>query len=198
MADIKNKEIGASIKRSREEKGLTQEAFAALLELTPRMIQRYEDGNFPKYKKDKIVKIDQILGSNFYDIIYDNKLQSEGHGTAVAGISLLGLEPSEIPHTKLELGDINVTVADYIRLQDEFRKVQGDFLQSLLQKNEASSTSLDVQLGEIMKTMRIDHSQILKALDKVLALPPGSLSKENDKIKDAVDKKVKEKSSPKD
>lgn len=59
------------LKKSREAKGLSQEQLAKKAGVTERMIQRYEAGEFPKFKKEKIQNIDKILGTNLHDIIYD-------------------------------------------------------------------------------------------------------------------------------
>lgn len=69
---MKPKEI---IKKAREAKGLTQEAFAASIGLSPRTYQRYEEGVFPKYRTDTVRLVDKNLGTNIYDILYANKVQ---------------------------------------------------------------------------------------------------------------------------
>lgn len=65
------------IKTAREGKGLTQAQLADIIEVSDRMIQRYEEGKFPKFKSEKIKKLDQTLGIKIYDIIYDTKNNTE-------------------------------------------------------------------------------------------------------------------------
>lgn len=62
------------LKNARIDKGLTQEAIAADIGISMRMYQRYEDGLFPKYKSENIKKLDQLLGINISDIIYDSNV----------------------------------------------------------------------------------------------------------------------------
>lgn len=65
------------LKKARKAKGLSQEAMAEKLGLSMRMYQRYEDGNFPKYKSENIRAIDKLLGTNLCDIIYDTNVPRE-------------------------------------------------------------------------------------------------------------------------
>ena len=37
-----------------------------------RMYQKIEDGQFPKFKRENIRKLDQILGTNVYELIYES------------------------------------------------------------------------------------------------------------------------------
>lgn len=60
------------LKKARKVKGYTQETFAAEIGVTPRAYQRYENGEFPKFKNDTIKEIDKILGTNLCEILYDN------------------------------------------------------------------------------------------------------------------------------
>lgn len=65
------------LQKARKHKGFTQEALAAELGITHRMIQRYEEGQWPKYKSKNIVAIDKLLGTNLNEIIYDKKVPRE-------------------------------------------------------------------------------------------------------------------------
>lgn len=164
-------QVANKIKEKIKDKGGNKSEIGRLLGVSSQLLGQYERGR-QKPKPDFYLKWKEVYGE---DLLTETIVSNENN---------VLLKP-------LDLGNIKTTVADYINLQ-------GEFIKHLLQGKEANSTAIDVQLGELMKTMRIDHSQILQALDKVLALPPGSLSKETDKIKDAVDKKVKERSNSKD
>lgn len=61
------------IKKAREAKGWTQTTVAKKLELGLRQYQNIEAGKFPKYKNEIIEKLDRILGTNVYAIIYEGK-----------------------------------------------------------------------------------------------------------------------------
>jgi hypothetical protein len=41
-----------------------------------RAVQKLEDGDFPKYKKDSILAVDKVLGTNLYERIYEQALPS--------------------------------------------------------------------------------------------------------------------------
>lgn len=65
------------LKKARESKRITQSEMAARIAkglnggYSLRQYQRLEDGQFPKYKMNAIVQIDEILGTNLAAIIYD-------------------------------------------------------------------------------------------------------------------------------
>lgn len=61
------------LKKARVAKGYTQKTFADKIGITQRAYQRYEKGDFPKYKNDTIKDIDDILGTSLGEILYDNK-----------------------------------------------------------------------------------------------------------------------------
>jgi len=59
--------------QERENKMLTQQGMADKLGISLRNYQRYEEGLFPKHKTDIVIRIDDILGTNIYALVYDNK-----------------------------------------------------------------------------------------------------------------------------
>lgn len=61
------------LQSARKKKGLSQEALAAKIGISHRMLQRYEEGRFPKYKSDVVKRIDEVLGTNLYELIYESK-----------------------------------------------------------------------------------------------------------------------------
>jgi len=74
MEQIKPKDI---LKKAREEKRITQAEMADRIAngmkqgYSLRQYQRLEDGQFPKYKMNAIIQVDQILGTHLAAIIYD-------------------------------------------------------------------------------------------------------------------------------
>lgn len=62
---------------ARESKGLTQTELADKLGIGLRMYQKIEDGNFPKYKIQQVKEMDLILGTNLYELIYEQKSSSD-------------------------------------------------------------------------------------------------------------------------
>ncbi len=59
------------LREARELKRLTQSEVAEHVNLSLRAYQRFENGEFPKYKSEKIEAIDKFLGTSLYDMIYD-------------------------------------------------------------------------------------------------------------------------------
>lgn len=80
MQHLKPKDI---LKRAREEKRITQAEMADRIAkglnqgYSLRQYQRLEDGQFPKYKMNAILQVDQILGTNLAAIIYDKNIHTE-------------------------------------------------------------------------------------------------------------------------
>lgn len=66
------------LKEARERKGLTQTEIGNDIGIGLRMYQKIEAGQFPKYKTEQIKKIDQILNTNLYELVYE---QDVPHGT---------------------------------------------------------------------------------------------------------------------
>ncbi len=68
--ELKPEEI---LKAAREAKGYTQTQLGELVGLKLRTYQTLESGVFPTFKTDSIQKLDTILGTNLYALIYAKK-----------------------------------------------------------------------------------------------------------------------------
>ena len=75
MEQKSNKSPQQILKEARDKTPFTQSDMAAKLGIGLRMYQKIEDGQFPKYKTDQIKKIDSILGTNLYELIYEQNVQ---------------------------------------------------------------------------------------------------------------------------
>jgi len=70
------------LKKAREEKRITQSEMADRIArgmkqgYSLRQYQRLEDGQFPKYKMNAVIQVDQILGTNLAAIIYDKNIHT--------------------------------------------------------------------------------------------------------------------------
>lgn len=75
-----NKIAAKKLVEARERRGYTQTQVADLLAealsqtYSLRQYQKLEEGKFPKYKKEVVEKIDKILGSSIYELIYDQNV----------------------------------------------------------------------------------------------------------------------------
>lgn len=65
------------LRNARITKGFTQEQMAERLEISHRNYQRYEDGLFPKFRSLNIKKIDDILGTALFPLLYDKQITQE-------------------------------------------------------------------------------------------------------------------------
>lgn len=74
-----NKEAGNKLEKARKAKGLKQQTVADILaeklgqSYSVRQYQKMEDGEFPKFKKEVVKQLDDILGTNLYEEIYEQK-----------------------------------------------------------------------------------------------------------------------------
>jgi transcriptional regulator with XRE-family HTH domain len=67
--------IGDQLKKARESRKMRQEDMALKLGISSRQYQKYEDGEFPKFKTEPIKQIDAILGTNIYEQVYEQEVQ---------------------------------------------------------------------------------------------------------------------------
>ena len=75
-----NKKPEDVLKEAREKKHLTQLEIAEKLGISSRQYQNYEEGKFPKFKRDAVKNIDQLLGTNIYAIIYEENVPRAPYG----------------------------------------------------------------------------------------------------------------------
>lgn len=66
------------LQKSREKKKLTQQDVADKIGMTLRQYNKYEAGKFPKYKSESIKAIDALLGTNLYELIYEQIKEQSG------------------------------------------------------------------------------------------------------------------------
>lgn len=59
------------LKSAREKKKLKQQDVADKIGVTLRQYNKYEAGAFPKYKSSNVRAIDTLLGTNIYELIYE-------------------------------------------------------------------------------------------------------------------------------
>jgi transcriptional regulator with XRE-family HTH domain len=59
------------LKSARVKKKLKQQDVADKIGVTLRQYNKYEAGTFPKYKSSNVTAIDMLLGTNIYELIYE-------------------------------------------------------------------------------------------------------------------------------
>lgn len=77
------------MENARKKKGWTQSEVAKKLDITLRQYQKYVAGNFPKFKNDAVKKIDALLGTNIYELIYEQSVH-ETHETTESLPDIIG------------------------------------------------------------------------------------------------------------
>jgi transcriptional regulator with XRE-family HTH domain len=159
---------GELLKTAREEKGIKQEKLAKDLNINIRTIQRYENGQFPKFRDDSIKAIDEYLGTKIYDILYDKKVSHET------------LDPTErlIAEKEARRQDAERKANEYFQLNRELIGIIKDKLTDILVN---SAESID-QLTEIGRTLRVGGIVERKSLDRLEHQPEGTNEKESDKL----------------
>lgn len=74
-----NVKAGHQLAKAREKSGFKQHQLAGLLAkklkqgYTTRQYQKLEGGDFPKYKKQIVKAVDEILGSSIFALVYEQK-----------------------------------------------------------------------------------------------------------------------------
>lgn len=107
------------LKSSRAAKGFTQQDMADKIQLSLRMYQRYEEGLFPKYKSEQVRRLDELLETNLYDMIYDIKSDN---------LSDFAVSEPQIGYTKKRQKQKNESAPYLIRFVN--RKVQAGYVKS--------------------------------------------------------------------
>jgi len=70
-SEEKRAKAGKSMRTAREKRGWTQDQIAEKMGITLRQYNKYENGDFPKYKQGVAEKIDEILGTRTRELIYE-------------------------------------------------------------------------------------------------------------------------------
>jgi transcriptional regulator with XRE-family HTH domain len=81
-----NKDAAQKIATARESKGWRQEDMADKLGLSLRQYSKYENGEFPKFKREVVKQIDSILGIKVYESIYEQNVPREQSTQAAPAI----------------------------------------------------------------------------------------------------------------
>jgi transcriptional regulator with XRE-family HTH domain len=96
---------------AREKKKLTQDDMADKLGISLRQYHKYESGNFPKYKSEKIKQIDAILGINLYEHIYEQKFEDDLPNRFDINIQHIKELTKDVKEIKATVYVLKVTVA---------------------------------------------------------------------------------------
>lgn len=97
------------LRLAREKKKLKQQDVADKIGITLRQYNKYEAGDFPKYKSDNIRAIDTFLGTKIYELLYEQK--NEDRIEYEIGTPLFKELTKEIKQLKATVYILKVTVA---------------------------------------------------------------------------------------
>lgn len=74
QSEIENRKAGEIISKAREAKGWTQTVFAEILGVSSKQLRKYEQGKFPKYKRELVEKIDTKLGTSVSELLREQNV----------------------------------------------------------------------------------------------------------------------------
>lgn len=73
-AEIINAPAGQLITQGREAKGWKQSDLAAELSISTKQLRKYEQGKFPKFKREVVVQIDGLLGTKVGELLKEQNV----------------------------------------------------------------------------------------------------------------------------
>lgn len=154
------------LKLARESKGYTQQTLAERLGISSRMVQRYEEGVFPKYKSDNIKKIDDLLETKLYDILYDISVLHEpvinymgntnGNGNGDKD-KIISIQERELAGKEREIKRLEDQVADL--------KAQLETLRELKKTVTDFNSALKENLEDIHESVKLNQAEVLTVAD---------------------------------
>lgn len=161
------------IKTAREGKGLTQAQLADIVEVSDRMIQRYEEGKFPKFKSEKIKKLDETLGTKIYDIIYDKKSSLEDHyiERLIEQIEARRRDAEENAK-KMESHYQDMKAAlerAQITINEVLKPIQAQTIEILVNSKKAQEGILSLKTE-----MVAEHGEMMETMDQIAGNEPGT------------------------
>jgi len=118
------------LKKARERKNLRQEDIANTLGISVRQYNKYEAGEFPKYKKAIVVKIDELLGTNLVELIYEQDIQERQEDLE----GILGNYQERLLRTEATLEVFESAIAELLSKNSGDFKKKMDELRELVNK----------------------------------------------------------------
>lgn len=165
------------IKKAREAKKLTQSQLAENVGVSERMIQRYEEGKFPKFKSTKVKKLDGILGTQIYDKLYDRKsdtIKDSDNEYLERLIEEIEARRSDAEATAIKME------SHYNDMKNALERAQvtiNEILKPIKdQTQEILSSSKKVQEGlHALKTEIVaEHGEMMETMDQIAGNEPGT------------------------
>lgn len=138
------------LQSARKKKGLSQEALAAQIGISHRMLQRYEEGKFPKYKSSVVKKIDQVLGTSLYELIYE-------------------------PKAKESPANETISVAEHVAMLKDHNETLKKVILENLTTVQASLKTNQIIIRSIQVQQTAQHEIMLGSLDRLEKKKAGSL-----------------------
>lgn len=108
------------LKKAREKKKYKQQDVADKIGITLRQYNKYESGEFPKFKTDSIKAIDQLLGTKLHELIYEQKEDQQVPVEFTADRDKLMIEMlKEIIRLNARVDTLTITLADIVSKVDK-------------------------------------------------------------------------------
>ena len=117
------------LKKARERKKLTQSDVAKKVGITIRQYHKYESGQFPKYKSDSIQKIDELLGTKLFELIYEQNIPQDAEISGQLALiirdqneKIIRLEAYVEVYESAIAGLLSETKSDFTKIVGELRE----------------------------------------------------------------------------
>lgn len=154
-----NKKAGEKLLDAREKKGWTQAVMAEKVGFSTKQLQKYEQGNFPKYNTSTIKTIDSLLGTRLYEEIYE---QSVPLSELQEGAAEYKLQRASQGNNAFTSQSINRLLDDHHTLVESNKeaihanRTLSDTNRDLVliiksQFNSTDQSTPDLSIGELMK-----------------------------------------------
>jgi phage repressor protein C with HTH and peptisase S24 domain len=144
------------LKNARENKGLTQTQIAEFIGVGLRMYQKIEDGQFPKYKTEQIKKIDNILNTNLYELIYEHT------ETLPSGNTVEILKPTE--------------QKSYIEKRREIKNNKEDATIQFYEVGAAAGTKQNAEIIPVQKRDALHIKDLFKGSEYAIRISGNSMT----------------------
>jgi transcriptional regulator with XRE-family HTH domain len=128
------------LRLARERKKLKQQDIADKIGITLRQYHKYEAGDFPKFRSDNVKAIDLLLGTKLYELIYEQKGESNAPVAFSADRDKLMVEMlKEIVKISAKVDILSITIADIVSKVDKkaIATVDSELIDSMNRRTEA-------------------------------------------------------------
>ncbi len=177
------KSIGDQIRKAREAKRWTQEQMADKLGITLRQYNKYEGGEFPKYKQEVVERIDQILGTTVRERIYEQNIPNKEASAAFGGDASAGVQ------------DLLGVLVQLMKTQNHILEEQKEEIKDRVKRIDVNLTDALGRIDGIQFDIVSGRQVVLESLARLESKPEKNLLKQADNIKREIHSALQKRSS---